>query len=109
MEICMQNNSSCICLTFRKKTVEDADVCEGSSLVHLAEIQNALQHTNLTKFSKISINSYKNKPEGGGGGSYIPSSTVSPPIMLSAGKQRLDWSVLCGYVLFTSVKNTPEC
>lgn len=85
----MQNNSSCICLNVGLKTVEDADVCEGSLLVHLAEIQNALQHTNLTKFSKISINSYKNKPGGGGVGSYILSATVSPPVMLSAGKQRL--------------------
>lgn len=48
------------------KTVEDADVCEGSALVPLAEIRNALLHTNLTKFSKISINSYKNKWGGGG-------------------------------------------
>lgn len=77
------------------KTVEDADVCEGS--VHLAEIQNALQHTNFTKFSKISINSYKNKAGGGGVGSYILPSTVS--VVLPAGKQRFIGARLCAFHL----------
>ncbi len=62
MEICMQNNSSCICLAFRK-TVEDADVCEGSLLVHLTE-SKCFTTYELTKFSKISMYAYKNKREG---------------------------------------------
>lgn len=101
MEICMQNNSSCICLAFRK-THEDADVCEGSSLVHLAEIQNALQRTNLTKFSKISINSYKNKPEEGSRVSYIPSSTVSRhAVCREAACGLLSVMCVCVFVCFS--------
>ncbi|MED6255652.1 hypothetical protein ATANTOWER_012839 [Ataeniobius toweri] len=49
---------------FKKgKTIEDANISEGSSLFHLTQIQNALQYTNFTKFSKTSIYSYKNTRE----------------------------------------------
>lgn len=52
------------------------------------------------KFCKISANSYKNKP--GEGGSYIPSSTASPPVMLSAGSS--GWiGQWCVCVLFMCV------